>query len=153
MGVPPFLVIGLTTRWYPFSFPDTRYDTLSAKKEPLPPKNKKDTIKGRVRTMVEKPERRETIRVRSLNFINIDTGKENPVTYGLGRTLELNVEGATLEIADKLSVGVFIEVELAMGDVITTLKGEVKNVQPSASESGLYRVGIQFLKPNTVHLE
>lgn len=103
--------------------------------------------------MVEKPERRKAIRVRSLNFINIDSGKENPVTYGLGRTLELNVEGATLEVADKLSIGVFIEVELAMGDVITTLKGEVKNVQPSASESGLYRVGIQFLKPNTVHLE
>jgi hypothetical protein len=102
---------------------------------------------------MEKLERRKAVRACSLNFINIDPGKENPIVHGLGRTLELNLEGATLEVADKLRVGVLIEVELAMGEVITTLKGVVKNVQPSVSESGLYRVGIQFLKPNTVHLE
>jgi len=101
--------------------------------------------------MVKKPERRKAIRVCSLNFINIGPGKENAVIHGLGRTLELNLEGATLEVADKLPVGAFIELELAMGDVITSLKGEVKNVY--LSESGLYRVGIQFLKPSTVRLE
>jgi hypothetical protein len=101
--------------------------------------------------MKEKPERRKAIRVRSLNFINIDPEKENEVIHGLGRTLELNLEGATLEVADKLPVGAIVELELAMGEVITSLKGEVKNVQPSVS--GLYRVGIQFLKPSTVFLE
>ncbi|MCJ7664919.1 MAG: hypothetical protein MUO24_11855 [Desulfobacterales bacterium] len=101
--------------------------------------------------MVEKPERRKAIRVCSLNFINIDTGKEDSVIHGLGRTLELNLEGATLEVTDKLPVGTVIELELAMGDVITSLKGEVMNVH--LSESGLCRVGIQFRKPSTVHLE
>ncbi|OGP52708.1 MAG: hypothetical protein A2Y65_07295 [Deltaproteobacteria bacterium RBG_13_52_11] len=101
--------------------------------------------------MDEKPERRKAIRVHSLNFINIDPEKENEVIHGLGRTLELNLEGATLEVADKLPVGAFIELELAMGEVITSLKGEIKNIQPTAS--GLYRVGIQFLKPSTVYLE
>jgi hypothetical protein len=101
--------------------------------------------------MKEKPERRKAIRVQSLNFINVDQRKENQLIHGLGRTLELNLEGATIEVADELSVGTMIELELAMGEVITSLKGEVKNVQPSAS--GLYRVGIQFLKPSTVYLE
>jgi hypothetical protein len=101
--------------------------------------------------MEEKPERRNTIRVQSLNFINVDLGKENPLVHGLGRTLELNVAGATIEVADEIPVGAIVEVELAMGEVITSLKGKVKNVQPS--ESNLYRVGIQFLKPSTVYLE
>jgi hypothetical protein len=100
---------------------------------------------------MEKSERRKAVRVCSLNFINIDPGKEQPVIHGLGRTLELNLEGATLEVADKLPVGAVIELELAMGEVITPLKGEVKNVQ--ASESGLYRIGIHFRKPNAVLLE
>jgi hypothetical protein len=104
-----------------------------------------------VSNVVEKPERRKAIRVCSLNFINIDPGKENPVIHGLGRTLELNLEGATLEVADKLPVGAVIELELAMGEVITALQGEVINVHPS--ESGLYRIGIQFRKPSTVRLE
>lgn len=104
-----------------------------------------------VSDMVKKPERRKAIRVCSLNFINIDPGKENPVIHGLGRTLELNLEGATIEMADTLPVGAIIEIELAMGEVITPLKGEVKNVHPS--ESGLYRIGIQFRKPSTIHLE
>lgn len=103
--------------------------------------------------MEENAERRKAVRVCSLNFINIDPGKDNAVIHGLGRTLELNLEGATIEVADKLSVGTVIEIELAMGEVITALKGEVKNVQPAASEAGLYRVGVQFLKPNTVRLE
>ena len=80
-----------------------------------------------------------------------DPEKEYPVIHGLGRTLELNVEGATVEMADELPVGAIIQLELAMGEVITPLKGEVKNIQPS--ESGLYRIGIEFLKPSTVHLE
>jgi len=101
--------------------------------------------------MEEKSERRKAVRVCSLNFINIDPGEDNPVIHGLGRTLELNLEGATLEVSDKLSVGAVIELELAMGDVITTLTGEVKNIQPS-SESGFYRVGIHFRKPSTVRL-
>ncbi len=100
---------------------------------------------------MEKPERRKTIRVCSLNFINIDPEKESPVIHGLGRTLELNLEGATLEVADKLPVGAVIKLELAMGEVITALQGEVINVQPS--ESGLYRIGIQFRKPSTIRLE
>jgi hypothetical protein len=101
--------------------------------------------------MKEKPERRKAIRVQSLNFINVDLRKEKQLIHGLGRTLELNLEGATIEVADELSVGTMIELELAMGEAITSLKGEVKNVQPS--ESDLYRVGIQFLKPSTVYLE
>jgi hypothetical protein len=112
---------------------------------------KKGRIVIGVSDMAEKPERRKTIRVCSLNFINIDPAKENPLIHGLGRTLELNLEGATLEVADKLPVGAVIELELAMGEVITSLTGEVMNVHPS--ESGLYRVGIQFRKPSTVHLE
>ena len=115
------------------------------------PEGKKGRIVNGVSDMAEKPERRKTIRVCSLNFINIDPGKESPVIHGLGRTLELNLEGATLELADKLPIGAVIEMELAMGEVITSLKGEVMNVHPS--ESGLYRVGIQFRKPSTVHLE
>ena len=101
--------------------------------------------------MEERPERRKAIRVRSLNFVNIDPEKQNSIIHGLGRTLELNLEGATIEVADNLPVGAVIEIELAMGDVITTLRGEVKNVQPF--ESGLYHVGIQFLNPSTVRLE
>jgi hypothetical protein len=101
--------------------------------------------------MEERPERRKAIRVHSLNFVNIDSEKEDSIIHGLGRTLELNLEGATLEVADNLPVGAVIEIELAMGDVITTLRGEVKNVQ--LFESILYRVGIQFLKPSTVRLE
>jgi hypothetical protein len=101
--------------------------------------------------MKEKPERRKAIRVKSLNFINVDVGKENPIIHGLGRTLELNVAGATIEVAHEIPVGTIVEVELAMGEVITLLKGEVKNVQHS--ESIFYRVGIQFLKPSTVYLE
>jgi hypothetical protein len=101
--------------------------------------------------MAEKLERRKAVRVCSLNFINIEPGEENSVIHGLGRTLELNLEGATIEVADKLPVGAVIEIELAMGNVITSLRGEVINAYPS--ESGLYRVGIQFCKPSTVHLE
>jgi hypothetical protein len=101
--------------------------------------------------MEERPEGRKAIRVHSLNFVNIDPEKEDSIIHGLGRTLELNLEGATLEVADNLPVGAVIEIELAMGDVITTLRGEVKNVQ--LFESILYRVGIQFLKPSTVRLE
>jgi hypothetical protein len=100
----------------------------------------------------KKSERRKAVRVCSLNFINIDPEKDNPVIHGLGRTLELNLEGATIEVTDKLAVGTVIAIELAMGEVITSLKGEIKNVRPSVPESGLYRVGIQFLKPSTVHL-
>jgi hypothetical protein len=114
-------------------------------------KGKKGRIITGVNTMVEKRERRKAIRVCSLNFINIDPGKENPVIHGLGRTLELNLEGATIEVTDKLPVGAVIELELAMGDVITSLKGEVMNILPS--ESGFYRIGIQFRKPSTVRLE
>ena len=106
---------------------------------------------GGVRTMEEKSERRKAVRVRSLNFINIDPREASPVIHGLGRTLELNLEGATLEVSDKLPVGAVIELELAMGDVITTLTGEVKNVQPSGSV--LYRIGIHFREPSTVRLE
>jgi hypothetical protein len=112
---------------------------------------KKGRIVIGVSDMAEKPERRKAIRVCSLNFINIDPAKESPVIHGLGRTLELNLEGATLEMAGKLPVGAVIELELAMGEVITALQGEVINVHPS--ESGLYRVGIKFRKPGTVHLE
>jgi hypothetical protein len=101
--------------------------------------------------MKEQPERRKAVRVHSLNFVNIDPDRGNTVIHGLGRTLELNLEGATLEVADELPVGAVIELEIAMGDVITPLKGEVKNIQPLAS--GLYRVGIQFHKPNLVRLE
>jgi hypothetical protein len=101
--------------------------------------------------MEEKPERRKAIRVQSLNLINIDPEKGSTVIHGLGRTLELNLEGATLEVADELPVGAVIELELAMGEVITTLRGEVKNAQSSGP--GLYRIGIEFLKPSTVHLE
>ena len=101
--------------------------------------------------MKKKPERRKAVRVQSLNLINIDPEKESTVIHGLGRTLELNLEGATLEVADELPVGAVIELELAMGEVITTLRGEVKNAQPS--EPGLYRIGIEFLKPSTVFLE
>ena len=113
--------------------------------------DKKGTINIGVSAVDEKPERRKAIRVSSLNFINIDPGGENAVIHGLGRTLELNLDGATIEVADKLPVGALLELELAMGEVITSVKGEVKNVR--LSESGLYRVGIQFLKPNTVRLE
>ena len=101
--------------------------------------------------MEEKPERRKCIRVHSLNFINIDPKKGNEVIHSLGRTLELNLEGATLEVCDRLPVGASIELELAIDEVITSLKGVVKNIQPFAS--GFYHVGIQFLKPNTVRLE
>lgn len=113
--------------------------------------DKKGTINNGVSKVDEKPERRKAIRVSSLNFINIDPGVENAVIHGLGRTLELNLEGATIEVADKLPVGALLELELAMGEVITSVKGEVKNVR--LSESGLYRVGIHFLKPNTFRLE
>jgi hypothetical protein len=112
---------------------------------------KKGRIVSGVSDMAEKPERRKAVRVCSLNFVNIDPVKENPVIHGLGRTLELNLDGATLELADKLPIGAVIEMELAMGNVITSLTGEVMNVHPT--ESGLYRVGIQFRKPSTVHLE
>ena len=101
--------------------------------------------------MEEKPERRKAVRVHSLNLINIDPEKGSTLIHGLGRTLELNLEGATLEVADELPVGAIIQLELAMGEVITPLRGEIKNIQPS--ESGLYRIGIQFLRPSTVHLE
>jgi hypothetical protein len=112
---------------------------------------KRGNIVVGVSDMAAKPERRKAIRVCSLNFINIDPAKENPVIHGLGRTLELNLEGATLEVSDKLPVGAVIKLELAMGEVITALQGEVINVH--LSESGLYRVGIQFRKPRTVRLE
>jgi hypothetical protein len=124
---------------------------LGPYREPLLLEGKKGRMVIGVSDMAEKPERRRAIRVCSLNFVNIDPGKENPVIHGLGRTLELNLEGATLEVADKLPVGAVIELELAMGEVITSLTGEVMNVHPS--ESGLFRVGIQFRKPSTVHLE
>jgi hypothetical protein len=29
MGVPPFLLVGVFLRWYPFFFTDTIYDTLA----------------------------------------------------------------------------------------------------------------------------
>lgn len=120
-------------------------------KEALLPEDKKGKIYGGVSIMDEKPDRRKAVRVSSLNLINIEPGKDNPVIHGLGRTLELNVEGATIEVVDKLPVGAVIELELAMGEVISSLKGEVKNVQ--ASESGFYRIGIHFHKPNTIRLE
>ncbi len=101
--------------------------------------------------MKEKTDRRKAVRVHSLNFINVDPEKGSTVIHGLGRTLELNLEGATIELVDELPVGAIIELELAMGDVITPLRGEVKNVQPS--ESGLYRVGIHFLNPSRVLLD
>jgi hypothetical protein len=113
--------------------------------------DKRGTIEVGVSTMEEKPERRKAVRVHSLNLINIDPEKGSTIIHGLGRTLELNLEGATLEVADELPVGAIIQLELAMGEVITFLKGEVKNIRPS--ESGLYRIGIQFLKPSTVCLE
>ena len=52
--------------------------------------------------MEEKPERRKAVRVHSLNLINIDPEKGSTLIHGLGRTLELNLEGATLEVADEL---------------------------------------------------
>lgn len=100
--------------------------------------------------MREGRERRKSIRVRSLNLVYINPEKTSSVIYGLGRTLELSLEGATLEVVDKLSVGADIELELAMGETLVTLKGHVKNVRPS--KSGFYRVGIQFLTPSTVRL-
>lgn len=115
--------------------------------------SKKGIIHGSVEIREEKSERRRAIRVCSMNFINIDPEKDTPVIHGLGRTLELNLEGATIEVADELPVGTVIAIELAMGEVITTLKGEVKNILPSVLGSGLYRVGIEFLKPDTVRLE
>lgn len=101
--------------------------------------------------MKDKSERRKAVRVHSLNLINIDPEKGSTLIHGLGRTLELNLEGATLEVADELAVGTVIQLELAMGEVITPLKGEVKNIRPS--ESGLYCIGIQFHKPSTLRLE
>ena len=100
--------------------------------------------------MEEQEERRHSIRVCSLNFVNLDPEKDNGVVHGLGRTLELNLMGATIEVSDELPVGAIIELELAMGETITTLKGAVINIQ--TSDSGLYRVGIEFSTPNTVYL-
>jgi len=100
--------------------------------------------------MEEGSERRAAIRVLSMNLVYVDPEKTSSVVYGLGRTLELNLAGATVEVVDQLPVGAVIELELAIGETIITLKGQVKNVKPS--ESGLYRVGIQFLPPSTVHL-
>ena len=100
--------------------------------------------------MNEGEERRAAIRVLSMNLVYVDPEKTSSVVHGLGKTLELNLSGATVEVVDKLSVGADVEVELAMAEQLVTLKGQVKNVQPS--DSGFYRVGIQFLSPSTVHL-
>lgn len=100
--------------------------------------------------MEEKTERRTAIRVLSMNMVYVDPKKTSSVVYGLGKTLELNLAGATVEVVDQLPVGAPIELELAIGETIVTLNGQVKNVHPSGS--GLYRVGIQFLPPGTVRL-
>ena len=100
--------------------------------------------------MREEQERRTAIRVLSMNMVYVDPGKTRSVVYGLGKTLELNLSGATVEVVDELPVGTTIELELAIGETIVTLQGTVKNIQPS--EAGFYRVGIQFLPPSTVSL-
>lgn len=100
--------------------------------------------------MGEQPERRRAVRVRSLNFVNVEPGQEVAI-HSLGRTLELNIEGATIELADPLPVGSRIKLELAMGDVITPLTGDVINCQHTPS--GLYRIGVQFHKPSTIFID
>ncbi|MBW2038429.1 MAG: hypothetical protein JRI46_02360 [Deltaproteobacteria bacterium] len=100
--------------------------------------------------MEEERERRTAIRVLSMNLVYVDPEKTSSVVHSLGRTLELNLAGATVEVVDQLPVGTLLELELAIGETLITLRGQVKNVQPS--ESDLYRVGIQFIPPGTVRL-
>ena len=91
-------------------------------------------------------ERRRHSRVNSINLVSYTCMDENrePVTQGMGRTLNVNEEGIQLEthvpiderLALSLSIGVKDDLIDVQGKVIYCIKGE----------DGMFRSGIQLIE-------
>lgn len=90
-------------------------------------------------------ERRREPRRRALHLVSLrQAGDTDPaeVPVILGRTLQLNSSGATVETREPLSIGAEIDVELAVEAEIVEVRGKIIHVD--RDPEGRYSVGVRF---------
>ena len=96
-------------------------------------------------------ERRHEPRRRAIHLVSLrQSSDEDPeqVPVILGRTLQLNSGGATVEISEPLAIGAEIDVELAVEAEIVESRGTIIHVDQDPE--GRYCVGLKFSTDTTV---
>jgi hypothetical protein len=90
---------------------------------------------------------RDTPRVNRLfltSYVNRD-GEEQKTPVSLGRTLDISISGAGMEVYQDLQVGSVMDLEFDLKDELLTVQGKV--VHSRKAEDGHFVVGIQFDGP------
>lgn len=96
-------------------------------------------------------ERRREPRRRAVHLVSLrQAGDRDPaeVPVILGRTLQLNSSGATVEISEPLAIGAEIDVELAVEAEIIEAHGKIIHVD--RDPEGRYSVGVKFSSDTTI---
>jgi hypothetical protein len=90
--------------------------------------------------------RRRAVHLISLRQSSAESAAGVPVI--LGRTLQLNSSGATVETSEPLEIGAEIDVELAVEAEIVAARGTIIHVDQDSE--GRYSVGVKFSTDTTV---
>ncbi|MDY7038099.1 MAG: PilZ domain-containing protein [Thermodesulfobacteriota bacterium] len=91
-------------------------------------------------------ERRKHSRVNSINLVSYTCMDENkePVTQGMGRTLNVNEEGIQLETHAPIDQRHILSLSIGVKDDLLDIQG--KAVYCIKGEDGMFRSGIQLME-------
>lgn len=92
-------------------------------------------------------ELRQSTRVSKLYlaaYVNRDD-KEQKTPVSVGRTLDVSVTGAGMEVFQEVRAGSSMDLEFAMQDALVTVQGRVVHVRQA--DEGSYIIGVEFEKP------
>jgi c-di-GMP-binding flagellar brake protein YcgR len=90
---------------------------------------------------------RDTPRVNRLfltSYVNRE-GEEQKTPVSLGRTLDISLSGAGMEVFQDLQIGSVMDLEFDLKDSLLTVQGKV--VHSRREEDGRYVIGIRFDEP------
>ena len=99
-------------------------------------------------------EKRKHSRVDSiylLSYVYMDEKKDNTVTQGMGRTINVSESGIMLETHVPFDEGYTVDVVVGLKEDMVTIRGKVIFTRPT--DTGRFQSGIQFLTIEEASLE
>ena len=95
---------------------------------------------------MQRKERRKHSRVNSINLVSFTCTDENrePVTQGMGRTLNVNEEGIQIETHVPIDQRHILSLSIGVKDDLIDIQGKV--IYSIEGEDGKFRSGIQLME-------
>lgn len=104
-------------------------------------------------TDLKNDERRRSERFKTLNFVSYRDTDDHGVTIGEGmaKTLDLSLNGASIELQKPLTHPKVAQLELALDDEVVVLPGQVIDQYRQSNGTWKLRVEFKDLKPAVLH--